>query len=327
MKILIIGGGPAGSIAAKELSPFFDVTLIQYKKNFDKPCGGGIKTKLFEEFNLNKKLIKHSFSKIEMIYKNSLIPIDLKGKNLSIVNRKEFDAYLRKLAQIRGAKLFYGRLKKITKNRAFIEFNKELIPFEFDILIAADGVNSTTRKLLNLPPIPYTITHYGITSKYKTQTCKFFFDKELGGEFYGWAFPKENSTHIGSVKRENFLNLCKYLNINLKPKGYKIPTWEENIVIQHKNVYFVGDAAGQVMPLSFEGIYYAMHSAKILANAILDKKNYQNEWNKRFLKKFKFLKFVEKINKTPLKSILINSHKIPFIQNLSINMWLGEKNV
>ena len=58
-----------------------------------------------------------------------------------------------------------------------------------------------------------------------------------------------------------------------------------NIIIQKENVYFVGDAAGQVMPLSFEGIYYAIKSAKILANSIKNNLNYEKEWNKHYLKK------------------------------------------
>jgi len=48
MKILIIGGGPAGSVAAINLAKHFDVTLIQDKK-WDKPCGGGVKRKILKK--------------------------------------------------------------------------------------------------------------------------------------------------------------------------------------------------------------------------------------------------------------------------------------
>ena len=320
MKILVIGGGPAGATAARILANKFDVTLIQDKK-WEKPCGGGVKAKIFK--NLDKSLIKHKISNVKMIYKNKTITLDLKGENLFIVKRDEFDEYLRSLAIINGAKLYYGKFKGFENKKAVIKINNEKILFDYDILIAADGVNSSVRKSLNLAPIPKTITHYAKTDKYKVKTCEFFFDRELAGDYYGWAFPHENLTHIGSVDAKSFENLCKYLKINVTPKGYFIPTWQENITLQKDNVYFVGDAAGQVMPLSFEGIYYAIKSAEILANSIINNLDYEKEWKKTYLKKFKFMKFMENINKSFLRGIVVNAHHLKIMREFSVNLWLN----
>ena len=320
MKILIIGGGPAGATAARILAQKFDVTLIQDKK-WEKPCGGGIKAKIFKNFD--KSLIKYKISKVKMIYKNKAIDIDLKGENLFIVKRDEFDEYLRNLALNNGAKLYYGKFKGFENQKAIVKINNEKVLFKYDILIAADGVNSSVRKALNLAPIPKTITHYAKTDKYKVNTCEFFFDKELGGDYYAWAFPHEDLTHIGSVDAKSFENLCKYLKVNVKPKGYFIPTWQENITIKKDNIYFVGDAAGQVMPLSFEGIYYAIKSAEILANSIINNLDYEKEWEKRYLKKFKFMKFIENINKSFLREIVVNAHHLKMMREFSVNLWLN----
>jgi len=324
VKILIIGGGPAGSTAAKLLAPFHDVTLIQDKPDFDKPCGGGVKTEIFRQFDIPSDPVIHTLNHVIMKYKRESVNVDLKGDNLSIVKRKKFDQILRTEAQNAGAKLYYGKFKHSDSQRAYIKIAKETIPFEYDILIGADGVYSSVRKSLNLPKIPSTITHYAKTQHYSCETCEFFFDYDIAGEYYAWAFPHGNLTHIGTVNRENFENLCKYLRIDIKPKGYSIPTWQEDIIIQKENVFFVGDAAGQVMPLSFEGIYYAIKSAEVLAESIIEKKDYKQEWNKKFLKDFNFMKKLESLNKTKLRPFIIKAHKLTLIQNLSIKLWLGE---
>ena len=322
MKVLIIGGGPAGATAAKILSQKFDVTLIQDKK-WDKPCGGGVKAKIFN--NVDKSLIKHKINNVKMIYKNDTITLDLKGENLVIVKREAFDEYLRNSAVSNGAKLYYGKFRGFENKKAVVKINGEKVLFEYDILIAADGVNSSVRKAVNLAPIPKTITHYAKTDKYKVDTCEFFFDRELAGDYYGWAFPHGDLTHIGSVDEKNFENLAKYLKVNVKPKGYFIPTWQENITIQKENIYFVGDAAAQVMPLSFEGIYYAIKSAEILANSIINNLDYKKEWEKIYLKKFKFMKFMENLNKSFLRGFVVNAHKIKTVRDFSVNLWLNNK--
>lgn len=325
MRVLVVGGGPAGSTAARFLAKKFDVTLIQDKKDFDKPCGGGVKTKIFNQFNLDTNLIKHKLSHVYMVYKNKKIKIPLKGENLSIVLRKEFDKHLRELAQKEGVKLYYGKLKDIQNNTAIIKIDNLIFKFKFDILIAADGVNSTTRKILNLPLVPSTITHYATVNN-KIDTCYFYFDKKVAGNFYAWTFPHNNQTHIGTVTKEEFQNLVKTLNLKInKIQGYKIPLWQEDIIYQKENIFFVGDAAGQVMPLSFEGIYYAMHSAKILADSIIKNLDYKEEWNERFLKEFRFLKKMQYfMANNLLRDLIINLQQIPFIKNSSVNLWLGK---
>jgi geranylgeranyl reductase len=327
VKIAVIGGGPAGATAARFLAPYHSVTLIQDRHDFDKPCGGGVKTKIFDEFNIPKHLIKHSLDHVYMIYKNDKIKIDLKGKNLSIIKRAEFDRELRNLAAEAGAEIIYGRFKKLNGKKAVIKTKDGETDLEYDILIAADGVNSTVRKILNLPKIPSTLTHYARTDACRVETCEFFFDFDTGGEYYAWAFPHENQTHIGAVERKNFDSLCEYLNLSLKPKGYKIPVWQKNITVQKENIFFVGDAAGQVMPLSFEGIYYAVCSARILAWSVINSKDYQTEWEKRFLKEFSFMKKMEFLNKTFIRGIAVRAHRFKAIQNFSVKMWLGGKNV
>ena len=317
MNIVVVGGGIAGSTVSKLLVKHNNVTLIQDKK-WGKPCGGGTKTRIFKEFNLDPFYIKEKLSSIEMKYKQSSINLDLLGENLSIVFRKEFDEYLRENAKEHGVHLIYDKVINIKNNKVITKKN-QIIPF--DILIAADGVYSTVRKIINLPEIPKVLTYYARINK-QIKKPLFYFDKSLGSDFYAWEFPHHNQTHIGS-KFNSFNNFKKYLNINIKNKGYYIPMWQPNITIQKDNIYFVGDSAGQVMPLSFEGIYFAMMSSKILAYSIEHNLNYKKEWDKRFLNQFKFMKFLEKnMQNNFLRNLIMFSFKSKIIQKLSVKIWL-----
>ncbi|RMD47135.1 MAG: hypothetical protein D6831_00505, partial [Aquificota bacterium] len=80
-KVLIVGGGPAGSTTGRFLSlNGIDNILIQ--KNFDyrKPCGGGIRLDTFDKFGLDKKLIYKTVKKVGIGYKDKKITIDIKEK-------------------------------------------------------------------------------------------------------------------------------------------------------------------------------------------------------------------------------------------------------
>ena len=58
-KVLIIGGGPAGSTAARFLAKEgIDTILLERNFSFVKPCGGGIPDAAFDELGIPRNIIK-----------------------------------------------------------------------------------------------------------------------------------------------------------------------------------------------------------------------------------------------------------------------------
>mgnify|MGYP001289401256 CR=1 FL=1 len=94
-------------------------------------------------------------------------------------------------------------------------------------------------------------------------------------------------------------------------------------------VFFVGDCAQQVLPFTYEGIYYAMRSARILAHAIIKDKPelYEKEWKQTFNKRFKFFKLMQKIflSNDYLTDKMLKFFNNERLKNSALGYWRGDK--
>jgi len=305
--ILIVGGGPAGYTAAKYLSKAgIDNILVQRNFDFRKPCGGGIRLDCFDEFEIDKGLIKKFVDEIALVYKETRIEINIQDTPLGIVDRVEFDSYLRNQAEIIGTKLYEAAFVSLEIFDDYIvsKIKKidEYIEIKSNYVIAADGVNSKIRKQVNGDYVNAILTNYTDLSSVNYGACEFHFGEEIADKYYAWAFPHASGSNIGTLTdkgKKHIDNLLVSLNIEEHTKilGYKIPHFKDNIFYKNR-VYFVGDSASQVLPFTYEGIYYAMASAKILADVIIEKKDpssYEKKWNKKYYKKFSTLRTLQMI--------------------------------
>jgi len=336
--ILIVGGGPAGSIAAKILAKAgMDVTLIQKKFDFKKPCGGGIRFDAFDEFELDKNLIISMVNTIDLVFKEQKIGVDISKIPLAIVERQKFDHTLRLEAQQAGVKLFEAKLLNFTTYKegvkAQVRFEKGVEEIEANYLIAADGVNSSIRKKLTGQTPSAILTQYADTTYNLSQNCEFHFGEDVAGNYYGWNFPEQGGSNIGTLNSKKcFETLQKNLKIDekLKVYGYKIPHYNQPLFYKER-IFFVGDSAEQVLPFTYEGIYYAMSSAKILANSLIHHYNepyeYEKEWNKQHLKKFQTLQKLQKIflYNDFMIALMMKMYQSSSVQKQMMKLWLGNE--
>jgi geranylgeranyl reductase len=339
-KILIVGGGPAGSTAARILAENnIDVILLERNLNFDKPCGGGVPSSIFKEFRLPGNIVKREVKSIRIVSPSGKeLNIDLKGGSLSIVERSEFDKVLRDEACLKGAKVLEGEFLDLSSGRhyvALIKTNGNILKIETEYIIGADGVNSKVRRCLGIKPIGRLFTAYERVEGMNVDVCEFWFGSSHAPNFYSWVFPTDSGISIGTGTTEpkkvleylRFFKERRRVSIEGIRKIYTIPIWDGRLFYKEK-VLFSGDSAGQVLPLTYEGIYYSMKSAELAAKAIISGKieNYKKMWKALFYKRFILM---DKLRRYFLKNDqsaerLVSLHRNHDIQEASMRLWLDK---
>ncbi|MDP3587802.1 MAG: geranylgeranyl reductase family protein [Sulfuricurvum sp.] len=304
--VLVIGGGPAGATAARLLAQKkYKVLLVQKSFTFEKPCGGGVLLKVFDEFALDREKISHQVNTIKVVAPSLFgVTVSLEKEPLAIVDRLEFDAYLRTLAHDEGAEVIEGYFQSYDGQLAYIKSSSLQLCIQAQYIIAADGVNSTVRKAVTGTLPKRVLTLYAKVQQPLTAQCEFWFGRDIAPGHYAWSFIHNKGTHIGVVCEDEsnaqhyFGRFCDKLGLKDTPRarGYYIPLWRDDLY-RKDNILFVGDAAGHVSPFTYEGIYYAMRSARYAVDAIVDGDldTYKQLWQKNLKKRFKAMELLRKL--------------------------------
>ncbi len=341
---VVIGGGPAGSQSARRLAEAGrDVILLERDLHHDKPCGGGIPSSAFEEFDIPESPIKKRVEWIKLVSPlGNEVKIKLEGGTICIVERKEFDSLLREIASMKGARLLEGDFRgfdEISNKRIIsrVITPRGTIEILSKYAIIASGINSGLNRRLKKV---FTLTIKGTPAENNEgchDTCEFYLGSSHAERFYSWVFPssdKNISVGTGAFevpKIKDMLNrflLRRGLKINGKVRGYWIPLWHgsKRLLNPWKNIIVAGDAGGIVMPLSFEGIYYALSSGNLAGEAILKGKpcEYVEEWNRQYYRRFRVMKLLWSyfLKDDRRAEDMVELHMRKEIQEASMRLWL-----
>jgi len=339
--VLVIGGGPAGSIASRFLaSNKIDTILIDRDFSYIKPCGGGIPYAAFCELDIPLTTAAKEIHKIIVVSPNGeRIEVALKGGLLCLVKRGDFDKTLRELSAGQGVRLLeaeFIRFEKTGKNIISLirqKNTKEEIKIKSDYVIASDGITSRTASSLGIQKTPsiYTIsTHINpllSLAKGGDDACEFWFPFHTHFSVgTGSPDPKKLSALLDRFMIRRFNAPIK--NVKEKARAFKIPLWNKKI-FNIENILFAGDSAGMVMPVTYEGIYYAMKSGEFAAKAIIEQKPsaYKKLWNSRFKTRFILMNKIKnhlfKNDENIEKFVLL--HKRPDVQEIAMRLWLSKE--
>lgn len=302
--VVVVGGGPAGSTAAKVLAEKGVETAVVDRETFprDKPCAGGLLSHVLKRFPYTEKFIEN------MVPGGVVWSPSLKHKiewatdelSCAMCLRSKFDHGILKLAAKEGADVIEGdAVKDVTVKKECAEVSlKGGTKLKGEIVIGADGVNSVVAKKTGLNPgrdegdlwlgmeIEPKIGRRSV-SRYYTERGIFIHALYGGVHGYGWVFAKQKHVNIGigtplelakGGLRDTFADYVKYLKKdeiipNVEVEGIKahlIPLRGYLKRTYMDRVMLCGDAAGFASPLSGEGIYYAMASGEIAAGVAAD---------------------------------------------------------
>lgn len=326
MRVLIVGGGPAGAVAARDLARNgFETTLIERAPDGAKPCGGAVSLAVFGEFGIPSSAIERSVRTLTLVSpRGARADIVLDDSPLVMVRRQVFDSMLREMARLAGAKILAGNVVRAwavpSPGVRVTMDGGRTTEIGADLILAADGANSVVARSLGRP---VERTCFGIqewvefspalAARYG-ERCEFHFRADVSPDFYGWVFPKKDMLTVGTGTALSLARMLPRLLSALKrsigpdladrpvlrrevfpiPIGRIGPIGMTRPSLNVGPVLFLGDAAGLVMPTSGEGIYYAMKSGEIAARAVRENsarpgrigRAYAAEWKKAFDRRY-----------------------------------------
>ncbi|HHT9155146.1 MAG TPA: geranylgeranyl reductase family protein [Candidatus Tripitaka sp. YC43] len=286
--VIVVGSGPAGSMAAYTLArDNFQVALIEKKRHpRPKPCGGGLQEKA-------RRLLPFDVSGVvERVVSGMVFQLGLRDRFVRrsarpIVHnlgREPFDSLLVRKASEVGAAVIEGEgLVSLEYKEGCVSLLTEHNRYLARVVIVADGAASIVRRAINPRGISQEAVGLicelekgrGVLQYAPTSIPEDLFIVDWGTvpAGYAWIFPKEKTWTTGAmVPRALSKHLIGYLKAFLEKEGLKldmerikahpIPTRTPGEPISSRWGVLVGDAAGLTDPFTGEGLYYAIASGQ-----------------------------------------------------------------
>ncbi len=291
--VIVVGGGPAGSTAARfAAEQGASVLILEKDRDIGYPvrCGEAVSKTGIEEFiEPDEAFISATINKFGMVAPDGTEVILPTEQIVYVLERRIFDYEVAKLAANKGVDIV---------TRAYVNgllFDNEKVSgvkYEYQgnqhelkakVIIAADGVESRVGRWAGIKThidyrdmescVQVTASNINVNPN----TIYFYFGKDVAPEGYFWVFPKRNksaniglgvSGEIGRKKSaqkyfHNFMNNHFPNAPVLTQITGGVPSSITLEKISAPGIIIVGDAARQVNPLSGGGIVSGMIGGKI----------------------------------------------------------------
>ncbi len=291
--VFVVGGGPSGATAADDLAKAGRTVAMLDRDGRIKPCGGAIPPRAIADFDIPDHLLVAKVETARMISPTGrAVDIHIEDGFVGMVDRADFDEFLRVRAVASGAVRLTGTYLRIERDRdgTHVVWRDKASGAEqrtkTRLVIGADGARSVVARdhVPGGDKIPYVIAYHEIVraptanANYDPKRCDVIYDGRISADFYGWVFPHGDTASIGmgsglagadlkqataDLRAASGLTGCE----TIRREGAPIPLHPLDCWDNARDVILAGDAAGVVAPSSGEGIYYAMFGGRVAAKA------------------------------------------------------------
>ena len=290
---IVIGAGPAGAIAARRLAAAGARTLLLEKQSLPryKACGGGVPARAEALLGIPiAPVVEDTVDAIEVsrfgatwFRKRSPRPL------ASMVMRDRFDAYLADAATAAGAELRDDcPAQSVAAQHDRVEVETPNGRERGQWLLVADGATGPTARQCGFPISGARSAAYELevaAPQAALERWRNAANVDVGYRpwGYGWVFPKERTLSIGLVaapargrairrQAQRYLDRLGLAEARIErvaghPIRYRRSRSEP---VAQGAALLLGDAAGLADEFTAEGIAYAVHSANLAADAILN---------------------------------------------------------
>lgn len=290
MKVAVVGAGPAGSLLALHLARSgIRVTIFDASHPREKPCGGGVTGKalaLLPPAPPNDPLPARWIHSCR--FESGTGPrVELRLRRpVAIAARRELDAWLLRRALEAGASHAPERVIEVDDTgRLRTAAGRSA---SFDVLCGADGAGSLVRRRF-LGPVPVARLVMA-AGWYAPGSAPMVVRFAPGLAGYSWLFPRPDHVGVGIcaplaaqptrqiIERLEDEARCWFPASGVPAKARRYahtipsPTTDPGSILEIAGGRWalVGDAAALADPITGEGIYYALRSARILAQALVE---------------------------------------------------------
>jgi geranylgeranyl reductase family protein len=299
-EVIVVGAGPGGSTAAAYCARAGLKTLLIEKERMPryKACGGCLSVKTLRLLDVDPSPVienrvygaKFTYGLKDPFHIESIEPMGF------MVMRERFDPLMVQRALQEGVEFLEG--EKVTRvdpqgDRVGVELKKGRKLF-CAYLIGADGGVSTVARSVSLKRARQKQFGMGLESEVPFEGAPDFPEEQrttVHLDFgavpfgYAWVFPKRDGLSIGvggmfqkasniHPRRffDDFIRGLKFVDEKQigRVVGHPLPCfYDGGEPVSRGRVLLVGDAADLMDPLTGEGIYYAIRSGKLAAEAIV----------------------------------------------------------
>jgi len=325
---IIVGGGPSGLNAARELAQKgLNVLVLERKNEIGEHviCTGIVGQEAFREFDLAQDSVLMEIKKVKVISPfSSFLSYEHPFPFAKVVDREKFDKYLAASAESKGVKIkLRTEVLDISVNKNAVEIisqkdNKFKEKYRSQLALIATGINYNLQKKLGLG-YPSDVLN-GVQTELRLGGVDFtqvFIGNEIAPGAFAWLVPSDRGkVRIGLMTEGNAQEcletlIKKYFPdqiLNLNKNQIQFKAIAQGLVSKTygERVLAIGEAAGQVKTTTGGGIYFGLLCSKIASDVVAKKlregifsssglAEYEKSWKKALRKEILLGYYARKI--------------------------------